>query len=118
MTYLALAEKSNAAYTAIDAALDDVKNSRLLPVPIHLRDRHYKGAERLGHGEGYEYPHESDEGWVAQDYLGVDRSYYEPVDRGAESPMKRKLDDLRKRRKTQLGASLIKAPEKRSSDLE
>ena len=112
VTYLALAEKSNASYKAIDAALDDVKNSRLLPVPIHLRDRHYKGAERLGHGDGYEYPHESEEGWVAQDYLGVDRSYYEPVDRGAELPMKHKLDDLRKRRRIQLEASSIKAPEK------
>ena len=99
VTYLALAEKSNAAYQAIDAALDDVRNSRLLPVPIHLRDRHYKGAERLGHGEGYEYPHDSKEGWLPQDYLGVDRSYYRPVERGAEEPMKRRLDEFRKRRK-------------------
>ena len=99
VTYLALAEKSNAAYQAIDAALDDVRNSRLLPVPIHLRDRHYKGAERLGHGEGYEYPHDAKEGWLPQDYLGVDRSYYRPVERGAEEPMKRRLDEFRKRRK-------------------
>jgi len=98
VTYLALAEKSNAAYQAIDAALDDVRNSRLLPVPIHLRDRHYKGAERLGHGEGYEYPHDAKEGWLPQDYLGVDRSYYRPVERGAEEPMKRRLDEFRKRR--------------------
>ena len=99
VTYLALAEKSNAAYQAIDAALDDVRNSRLLPVPSHLRDRHYKGAERLGHGEGYEYPHDAKEGWLPQDYLGVDRSYYRPVERGAEEPMKRRLDEFRKRRK-------------------
>lgn len=105
VTYLALAEKSNAAYKAIDAALDDVRNSRLLPVPIHLRDRHYQGAKRLGHGEGYEYPHEAQEGWVPQDYLGVDRNYYEPVDRGAEAGMKQKLDDLRKRRRDALGKS-------------
>ena len=118
VTYLALAEKSNAAYKAIDAALDDVQNARLLPVPIHLRDRHYKDAARLGHGDGYEYPHESDEGWVAQDYLGVDRSYYEPVDRGAESPMKAKLDDLRKRRKIGLNSSSTKGPEKRASEEE
>ena len=98
VTYLALAPKSNAAYLAIDAALDDVRNNRLLPVPMHLRDRHYKGAERLGHGESYEYPHDSAEGWVPQDYLGVERNYYQPVDRGAEAEMKQRLDDLRQRR--------------------
>ncbi len=98
VTYLALAPKSNAAYLAIDAAMDDVRNARLLPVPMHLRDRHYKGAERLGHGEGYEYPHAAEGGWVQQDYLGVERHYYEPVERGAEAEMKRRLDELRQRR--------------------
>ena len=102
VTYLALAEKSNAAYKAIDAALEDVTNARLLPVPIHLRDAHYQGAARLEHGQGYEYPHDSDEGWVAQDYLGVDRSYYEPVERGAEAKMKHKLEQLRQMRRTAL----------------
>jgi putative ATPase len=105
VTYLALAEKSNAAYKAIDAALDDVKNSRLLPVPMHLRDRHYQGAKNLGHGEGYEYPHDTKEGWVAQDYLGVDRRYYEPVDRGAEQEMKRRLEKIRSQRRTQTDAA-------------
>ena len=104
VTYLAMAEKSNAAYKAIDAALDDVRNSRLLPVPIHLRDRHYKGAERLGHGDGYQYPHESKEGWVPQDYLGVDRSYYEPVERGAEKLMKQRLDEFREQRRKALNS--------------
>ena len=102
VTYLALAEKSNAAYKAIDAAMEDVRNSRLLPVPVHLRDRHYRGAERLGHGEGYEYPHDAKEGWIPQDYLGVDRHYYEPSDRGAEQEMKRRLDEFRKRRRLAL----------------
>ena len=105
VTYLALAEKSNAAYKAIDAALDDVKHSRLLPVPMHLRDRHYQGAKTLGHGEGYEYPHDTKEGWVAQDYLGVDRCYYEPVDRGAEQEMKRRLDKIRSQRRPQTDAA-------------
>ena len=104
VTYLALAEKSNAAYKAIDAAMDDVRNSRLLPVPIHLRDRHYKGAERLGNGAGYEYPHEASEGWVPQDYLGVDRTYYEPVERGFEAQMKQRLDEFRQRRRDALDA--------------
>jgi putative ATPase len=97
-TYLALAPKSNASYVAIDAALDDVRISRLLPVPIHLRDRHYKGAARLGHGDGYQYPHEAKDGWIPQDYLGVDRAYYEPVERGHEAVMKQRLDELRERR--------------------
>ena len=100
VTYLALAEKSNAAYKAIDAALEDVKQSRLLPVPVHLRDAHYQGAARLEHGKGYEYPHDSAEGWVSQDYLGVDRRYYEPVERGVETAMKQRLEDFRRRRRT------------------
>ena len=98
VTYLALAPKSNAAYKAIDAAMDDVKHQRTVPVPVHLRDGHYAGAKRLGHGEGYEYPHDTPEGWVAQDYLGVDARYYEPVERGLEAELKRRLDELRLRR--------------------
>ena len=78
--------------------MDDVKHQRTVPVPVHLRDGHYAGAKRLGHGEGYEYPHDAPEGWVAQDYLGVDARYYEPVDRGQEVELKRRLDELRSRR--------------------
>lgn len=103
VTYLALAPKSNAAYKAIEAAMDDVKTGRLLPVPMHLRDRHYQGAARLGHGDGYEYPHDAAEGWIAQDYLGIERNYYEPVDRGAESEMKKRLEELRHRREVVQG---------------
>lgn len=99
VTYLALAPKSNAAYLAIDAALEDVQQNRLLPVPMHLRDRHYRGAARLGHGDGYEYPHDAKDGWVAQDYLGVERRYYEPVERGFEQELKQRLDEFRQRRK-------------------
>ena len=55
--YLACAPKSNAATTAIAKARDDIRDGRTLPVPMHLRDRHYKGAERLGHGDGYQYAH-------------------------------------------------------------
>ena len=100
VTYLALAPKSNAAYLAIDAALDDVRTQRTLPVPVHLRDRHYTGAKRLGHGEGYQYPHDASDGWVAQDYLGVDAQYYQPTDRGYEAELKRRLDEFRSRRST------------------
>lgn len=99
-TYLACAPKSNASYTAIDAALADVRQNTLVPVPMHLRDGHYTGSERLGHGVGYEYAHDSADGWVKQDYLGVDRQYYQPVDRGKESEIRLRLDDLRARRKS------------------
>lgn len=98
-TYLACAPKSNASYLAIDAAIADVRQNTLVPVPMHLRDGHYAGAERLGHGIGYEYAHDSAEGWVNQDYLGVDREYYRPVDRGKEAEFRQRLQELRSRRK-------------------
>ena len=102
-TYLACAQKSNASYLAIDAAIADVRQNTLLPVPMHLRDGHYAGAERLGHGVGYQYAHDEADGWVNQDYLGVDRQYYQPVDRGKESEFKQRLNDLRQRRKPSEG---------------
>lgn len=98
-TYLACAPKSNASYAAIDAAIADVRQNTLVPVPMHLRDGHYAGSERLGHGVGYEYAHDSAEGWVNQDYLGVDRQYYHPVDRGKEAEFRIRLEELRSRRK-------------------
>ena len=97
-TYVATAPKSNAAYLAINAALDDVREQRTVPVPVHLRDSHYRGAKRLGHGEGYQYAHDAPEGWVDQDYLGVDRTYYEPVDRGFESEIRQRMEAIRERR--------------------
>ena len=98
VTYLAAAPKSNAAIKAIDAAITDVRERRILPVPTHLQDSHYPGAKRLGHGEGYEYAHNAPEGWVDQDYLGVERIYYEPVDRGFEADIRKRLETLRQRR--------------------
>jgi putative ATPase len=98
-TYLACAPKSNASYAAIDAALADVRNDTLLPVPMHLRDGHYAGASKLGHGVGYEYAHNGPQGWVNQDYLGVEKTYYEPVDRGRETHFRRKLDEIRRIRR-------------------
>ena len=98
VTYVAMAPKSNASIKAIDAALDDVRSRRVLPVPVHLRDSHYPGAKRLEHGKGYQYAHDAPEGWVDQDYLGVDRQYYEPVDRGFESEIRRRLEEIRERR--------------------
>ena len=97
-TYLALAPKSNASYVAIDRAIEDVRTRSVLPVPRHLKDSHYPGAGQLGHGEDYAYAHDGDDGWVDQDYLGVDRTYYEPTDRGHEAQMKQRLEELKRRR--------------------
>ncbi|MFA4966369.1 MAG: replication-associated recombination protein A [Thermoleophilia bacterium] len=91
-TYLALAPKSNAAYKAIDAALDDVRREGNQPPPPHLRDASYRGAKELGHGVGYRYPHKSG-GWVEQQYLpeGLSgRRYYVPI-RGVERDMAARL---------------------------
>ena len=97
-TYVALAPKSNAAYAAINEAMQDVRERRVLPIPTHLKDSHYKGAERLGHGEGYEYAHSGDDGWVDQDYLGVDRSYYRPVNRGFEAELQQRMATINERK--------------------
>lgn len=97
-TYVALAPKSNAAYAAINEAMQDVRERRVLPVPTHLKDSHYKGAERLGHGEGYEYAHSADDGWVDQEYLGVDRSYYRPVNRGFEAELQQRMAAIEERK--------------------
>ena len=82
--YMATAPKSNAAYVAISDAMKDVREGRTLPVPRHLRDTHYKGSARLGH-KGYQYAHDFEGGYVDQDYLGVDKTYYVPTDRGYEA---------------------------------
>lgn len=93
--YLATAHKSNSAYSAIDAALADVRSGRTLPVPDHLRDGSYQGAQRLGHGQGYEYAHSHPGHFVPQDYLGVDRRYYEPTEQGAEKRIKERVEAWR-----------------------
>ena len=90
-TYMATAPKSNAATTAIGSAMSDVRNNRTVPVPKALRDGHYKGAKQLGHGQDYQYAHHSDTGFVDQDYLGVDKTYYHPTDRGHEKTIRQYL---------------------------
>ncbi len=99
VTYIACAPKSNAAYMAIDAAMQDVRENRTIPVPKHLRDASYKGAKRLGHGEGYKYAHSYEEGVAPQDYLGVDKTYYEPTEHGHEAKLKARLEHFKKLRK-------------------
>lgn len=100
VTYLACAPKSNASTLAIGEALADVRQARLLPVPVHLRDAHYRGAAQLGHGEGYAYAHDAPDGVAAQDYLGVERTYYRPVDRGFEQQLAQRLAVIRQRLRT------------------
>jgi putative ATPase len=101
--YLATAPKSNSATMAIGAAREDVAKGRTIPVPKHLRDGHYKGAKQFGHGVGYQYAHEGEGGYVAQDYLGVDKTYYEPTDRGYEAEIKKRLEEWKRRKKEEGG---------------
>jgi putative ATPase len=93
--YLACAPKSNASAMAIWSAAEDVKGQRVVPVPRHLRDAHYPGAKRLEHGQGYQYPHDHDAGFVQQEYLGVDKTYYRPTGRGYERQMAEYLRQIR-----------------------
>jgi len=99
VTYIACAPKSNAAYLAIDRAMEDVREHRTLPVPMHLRDTHYRGAEQLGHGEGYKYAHDYEEGVAPQEYLGVEKTYYEPTDHGREAKLKERLERFKRLRR-------------------
>jgi putative ATPase len=90
--YIATAPKSNSTILAIDAALKDVESGRTLAVPEHLRDAHYPGAKRLGHGKGYKYAHDFPGHFVPQDYLGSVRRYYEPTEEGVEKKIKERLE--------------------------
>lgn len=89
--YLATAPKSNRCTVAIGKASQEVREGRTLPVPVHLRDGHYKGAERLGHGKGYQYSHDFEGSYVPQAYLPEGRIYYEPTENGMEKRVKERL---------------------------
>jgi putative ATPase len=97
VTYLACAPKSNASTVGIGEARRDVREGRLLPVPVHLRGAGYGGAKRLGHGQSYQYAHDEPGAVAAQDYLGVERQYYRPVDRGFEQELAKRLEAIRAR---------------------
>jgi putative ATPase len=97
VTYLATAPKSNASTLAIGKAREDVRSGRTLQVPEHLRDAHYRGAEKLGRGQGYQYAHDFAGGWIDQAYLPEERRYYEPVDRGFEAEIRKRIEGLRRR---------------------
>lgn len=95
VAYLACAPKSNAATVAISQATADIREGRTLPVPRALRDAHYAGAKGMGHGEGYQYAHNHEGGIAEQDYLGADREYYHPADRGYERELGERLKTIR-----------------------
>jgi putative ATPase len=94
--YVATAPKSNACSSAIWSAVEEVKSGMTIPVPPHLRDSHYPGAEKLGFGKGYKYPHDFEGGYVPQDYLGKKpgRKYYKPTNRGREKIISEYLQKL------------------------
>jgi len=96
--YLATAPKSNAAYTAINTAMADVRDGKHGVVPAHLRSTAYAAAKKMGNGKGYVYPHDASIGVVEQQYLPDTLSsthYYEPTEHGAEREMKARLEKLR-----------------------
>jgi putative ATPase len=106
--YIATAPKSNSTVKAIGAAMKDVESGRTLAVPEHLRDSHYSGAKRLGHGQGYQYAHDHPEHFVVQDYLGADKRFYEPTDQGVEKKIKERVEKWR--------AQIAEARAQKSSD--
>ncbi|MBB5077700.1 putative ATPase [Nonomuraea endophytica] len=96
--HCAMAPKSNAVVKAIGAAATDVRKGLIGQVPGHLRDAHYAGAAKLGHGDGYKYPHDFDHGVVRQDYAPEqvrERRYYEPTKHGAEAPVAERWAKIR-----------------------
>lgn len=94
VVHLATAPKSNRAALGIWRAREDVRHGPSVEVPAHLRDAHYAGAEKLGHGVGYDYPHDHPEGWVPQQYLPDEvreRRYYDPSDHGFEQEIRTRM---------------------------
>ncbi len=92
--HLATAPKSNRVALGIWHAREDVLHVAAGEVPLHLRSSSYRGAASLGHGEGYDYPHEHPEGWTAQQYLPDelrDRVYYEPSEHGFEQEIRTRM---------------------------
>jgi putative ATPase len=99
VVYLATAPKSNASYNGVNAAVADVKAGRMGVVPAHLRDAHYPGAKRLGHGKGYVYSHDAEHGVARQQYLPdalEGTEYYTPTGNGYEREVGPRLERLRK----------------------
>jgi putative ATPase len=101
-TYLASAAKSNASMVALGRARADLAEAGQQTPPVHLRDASYMGAKRLGHGKGYQYPHDFPGAWIDQDYLPgamPGQPYYDPTDRGVEAEIGARLHSIRDRRR-------------------
>lgn len=101
-TYVACAPKSNAAYLAIAAAMEEVERTGNLPIPPHLQDAHYKGAAKLGHGTGYKYAHDYPNHYVEQQYLPYElngKEFYSPTGNGYELKIKDHMARLRREAK-------------------
>ncbi len=99
VAYMAGAPKSNSAISAIESAMEYVKNNKTMPVPVHLMDAHYKGAAKLGHGDGYKYAHDYKNHYVKQQYLpdGMeDIKFYYPTQIGYEKNIKEYQEKIRK----------------------
>ena len=97
--HLALAPKSNSVITALGAALETVRRLPAGAVPAHLRDAHYPGAKRIGHGEGYQYPHDTESGWVQQEHVPGEvagERFYRPGGHGAEAEAVQRWSEMRK----------------------
>lgn len=109
--YLAVAPKSNASYVAIEEALNDVREGRTIPVPMHIKDGNVRKATRLSAGRTqqpgadtpYQYTHDSPDAIGRQDYLGVDKVYYRPTDRGSEKTIAEVLARFRATRESDQG---------------
>lgn len=100
VTYIATAPKSNAAYLAVDEALDTVRKTGNLPIPAHLQDAHYKSAAKLGHGIGYKYAHDYPDHYVEQQYLPYElngKEFYSPTGNGYELRIKEHMKKLKER---------------------
>ena len=99
VTYIAAAPKSNSAVCAIGDAMETVKETGSLPVPVHLQDAHYKGSAKLGHGVGYQYPHDFPNHYVEQQYLPYElngKEFYKPSGNGYEVKIREHLSKIRK----------------------
>jgi putative ATPase len=101
VTYLASAQKSNASYLAYLEAVEDVRKKGALPVPLHIRNAPTELMKRLGYGKGYKYPHNYEDAVVEQRLMPErlkKREYYKPSDRGSESEIKKRLEEIKKKR--------------------
>jgi putative ATPase len=97
--YVATAPKSNASYIALCKAKQDVEQEGTIPVPLHLKDASYPGAQRLGRGEGYLYPHNY-EGAIVEQFYGVEKGrYYTPTDRGHEAALAKRVAEIKQKLK-------------------